>query len=328
MSAADVIVVGAGALGLAAAAALRARGREVVVLAPDGNSASRVAAGMLAPAFESVLEGLSAADAAILRRAGGLWDDFAEAHGVVVRRDGAEWRGSEPSAMAARLQTLGFATTDDAGRIVVPDEAWLRPDQALGALGQGLRRVAGRLARLEGRAGQWRLTTQAGAVLQARQVVLATGWARLDCGVELPPIQPIRGQAVVVSGHAPARVVRGDGIYVVPQAGGAILGATMEVGRSDLVPDPAVSELLMDRAGAICPELAGARIERVSVGVRGASPDGWPYAGALQPGLAVALAPRRNGWLLAPMVAGLVADALEDCDPGVVPSILHPGRFA
>ncbi len=81
------------------------------------------------------------------------------------------------------------------------------------------------------------------------------------------------------------------------------------------------------KAQALCPELGVAEVERVHVGVRGASADGWPYAGLLRPGLAVALAPRRNGWLLAPLIAGLVAEALQGNDPDPSLDRMSPGRI-
>ncbi|MBL7660408.1 FAD-dependent oxidoreductase, partial [Escherichia coli] len=52
-------------------------------------------------------------------------------------------------------------------------------------------------------------------------------------------------------------------------------------------------------------------------GVRGASADGLPMAGPAPDGegLFFALAPRRNGWLLGPLVAAVVADAVEGRTP-------------
>lgn len=328
MSAADIIVVGAGALGLAATAELRLRGREVMVLAPEEVSASALAAGMIAPAFESVLDGLSSDASSVLRRARDLWPDFADRTGVLIHAEGAEWRGADPDGMAGRLRAFGFKAERLGDVAFTPDDWRLDPAQALTALGVGPERVSERLVHLEGRLGDWQLTTDQGRVLAARQVVIATGWTAPDCGIALPPIRPIRGQAVRVRGAAPEQVVRAEGVYIAPQGGGAVIGATMDDGRSDTTPDAEVTEQLLARARAIWPELADAEVEQAYAGVRGASPDGWPYAGGLRPGLAVALAPRRNGWLLAPLVAGLVADALEDCDPGGVPSRMYPGRFA
>ena len=327
MSAADVIVIGAGALGSAVAAELMLRGRRVLVLAPDETSASARAAGMIAPAFESALDGPMGGQAGLLKAARDLWPDFAAATGVRLHRDGAEWRGPDAEAMAARLQARGFAAELRDSTVYTPDDWRIDPGQALAALAEGVVRRDGRLASLESREGRWQAETDAGETLRAAAVVLATGWAAPDCGLVLPPIQPIKGQAVRLEGPSPDRVVRGDGVYVAPALGGAIVGATMADGESDLGVDPAVTETLLARARAICPALEGARMAEAYAAVRGASPDGLPYAGRIEPGVFVALAPRRNGWLLAPLVARTVADALEGGGPDPITEAMDPGRF-
>ena len=45
------------------------------------------------------------------------------------------------------------------------------------------------------------------------------------------------------------------------------------------------------------------------------------------PGLAVALAPRRNGWMLGPLVARIVADGIEGRALGPHAAALDPLRF-
>lgn len=326
MAASDVIVVGAGALGLAVAAELRLRGRDVRVIAPAEINASARAAGMIAPAFESVLGSASQTEADVLRRARDLWPAFAERTGITLHRRGAEWRGADAGEIATRMRALGFSV-ELRGEVLFTPEDWvLEPGQALAALAGDLPRATARMTRLEGQQGDWRVTTACGDTLAARQAVLATGWADPQCGIDLPPLHPIRGQAVRVVGPAPERVVRAEGVYVVPQGDGAIIGATMEAGRSDTDPDPLVTERLLTRAREVCPELGEARAVEAYAAVRGASPDGWPYAGLWRPGLALALAPRRNGWLLAPRVAKLVADALEGGDPDADGCLLRPDR--
>ena len=328
MNAADVVVIGAGALGSAVAAELMLRGRRVLVLAPDETSASARAAGMIAPAFESVLDGPMGGHADLLKAARDLWPNFAAATGVRLHREGAEWRGPDAEAVAARLDALGFTAERRNSTVYTPDDWRIEPGQALAALAEGVARRDGRLVRLESRGGRWEAVTDAGETLKAAAVVLATGWAAPDCGLALPPIQPIKGQAVRLEGPAPDRVVRGDGVYVAPALGGSIVGATMAEGESNLGVDPAVTETLVARARALCRELAGARVAEAYAAVRGASPDGLPYAGRLEPGVFVALAPRRNGWLLAPLVAKAVADALEGGDPDPIAEAMDPGRFS
>lgn len=319
----DVIVVGAGALGLASAAEMRQRGRHVAVLAPDETCASALAAGMLAPAFESVLDPGAGRHAGLMRRARDLWPAFAKATGVELIRDGAEWRGTDAEGMERRLIEAGFAVERTPFGVMTPDDWRLDPGLALAALDCGLERIVARLVSLDEDGAGFALKTDAGETLRARQVVLATGWHPPQCGVSLPPIRPIRGQAVRVGGQSPDRVLRGVGVYVAPAGGGAIIGATMDEGRSDTEPDAEVTEALLRRAAGIWPDAKRAQLIAAFAGVRGASADGLPFAGTIRPNLAVALGPRRNGWLLAPMVAAVVADALEG---EIGPGPFDPGR--
>jgi glycine oxidase len=64
---------------------------------------------------------------------------------------------------------------------------------------------------------------------------------------------------------------------------------------------------------------------QASAGVRSATPDGLPLVGeSSRPGVFLALGARRNGWLLAPMIAGLMARSLAGKD---LPARLHARRF-
>jgi glycine oxidase len=91
--------------------------------------------------------------------------------------------------------------------------------------------------------------------------------------------------------------------------------------------EPEVVEALHRAAAAVFPALAGAKVAEARAGVRGASPDGLPLVGAAgAPGVHLALAPRRNGWLLAPLVAKSVAAALLGGDDPTG-GALRPDRF-
>ena len=74
----DVIVIGAGVLGLASAAELSARGLSVIVIDAGGPNASSVAAGMIAPAMESALDDPPAETVELLKTARALWPAFAD----------------------------------------------------------------------------------------------------------------------------------------------------------------------------------------------------------------------------------------------------------
>lgn len=322
MTAIDVIVVGAGALGLSTAAELGARGAAVTVLDDGGLSASAVAAGMLAPAFEAVLDPAVAGRAPLLRQARDLWTAFEPRFGVEIARDGAEWRGPNGVAMAARLRAAGFEAEIRADHAFTPDDWRLDARDALKVLGRapGTRSRTARVVRVE----PGGVVLASGERLAAAAVVVASGWRPPIAGL---PVSPIKGQAVRVFGPSPPRTLRAPGVYVAPARDGAVVGATMEAGLSDSDIDAGQVQALIARARAVWPEIGQAeRLEPVA-GVRGATPDGLPLAGRARSGLFVALGPRRNGWLLAPLVARVVADAVEGLDPGLFAAELDPRRF-
>jgi len=328
----DALIIGAGALGLCAAAELRRRGRRVAVIDPGGVNASAVAAGMIAPAMECAIDDLSPEAAGVLRRARDLWPAFAEATGVRLYGDVAEWRGGNVAELAARMAALGFQHQYDAAsaRLTTHEDAKVDPPQALAVLALGLMAVEARAQSVSRDGPGWRVETTAGAV-RAEHLILATG---ADPAVDgLPPeaqaavacITPIRGQIGLVKEKLVDHVVRGPGAYVAPMGEGAVIGATMEPGDRSVIPDAARCEAMLAAAWAVLDEAPRPLSIDWRAGVRGATPDGLPMAGRVAQGLHVALGPRRNGWLLGPLIGAVVADATEG-RPVAEPT-LHPSRF-
>jgi glycine oxidase len=88
-----------------------------------------------------------------------------------------------------------------------------------------------------------------------------------------------------------------------------------------------VYELLRD-AHELVPGVSELEIEEVSVGLRPGTPDNAPAigAGALA-GLIWATGHHRNGILLAPLTAELVAAALAGEPSGELAAACEPGRF-
>lgn len=331
-----IVVVGAGVLGLCTAFELHRRGRAVVVVDPGQTNASRVAAGMIAPAMESAIDEVSPDHARLLRAGRDLWPDFAEAAGVALPRRPAEWRGGDVDGIEARLRALGFDVRREGDRAVTNEDYQVDPVQALtalrAALGDAL--VLGRVTALERRADAWRVRI-GDETLDAAAVVLATGVdgaiPGLPDGVrdQVEAIQPIRGQIGVVAHPLSDHVLRGPGAYVAPLADGAVIGATMEPGRRDTAPEAETAERLTTAAWRVLDRAPEPLSIEWRVGVRGATADGLPLAGPAPDGegLFMALAPRRNGWLLGPLVAAVVADAIEGRAPSPEARALDPGRF-
>ena len=320
-------------LGLSTAATLRARGHRVTVVDPGGPNASSVAAGMIAPAMESAAENATLERADLLRAAADLWPAFAAAHGIAVAPALAEWRGEGWSEIADRLRALGFlAEATDRG-VRAPQDQRLSPVAALARMADGARRVDGRVETLVEDGAGWRVHLEDGRVLTAQSVVLATGAGA--CGdlpdaarAALGAVTPVRGQVGFFPETLSDRTLRGPGGYVTPVDGGVMIGATMETGRRDLAPDPETSARLTRAAEVLLERAIDPAAVDWRIGVRGASADGLPLAGLVAPGLAVALAPRRNGWLLGPLVGAVVADAIEGRTPRPEAAAFDPLRVS
>lgn len=335
MSSPDVIVIGAGVLGLCTAAELGARGHAVTVLDPGAPNASAAAAGMIAPAMESLIDQLTPAHAALLARGRDLWPAFADRSGLELHREGAEWRGPDPEADLSRLADLGFAAELRSDGVFTPDDWRVDAVESLSLLSSlpGLTRQTAQVTSIRRETEQWLLEAEDGRQWLAPTVVVATGAAAALPGLPeslervISAIRPIRGQLTPVRCQRPAQVVRVPGLYAAPSGDGALAGATMDFDNRSTLPDAEAARRQTEGVLALlgCEGVAG----EPRVGIRGASADGLPMAGpTAEPGLHLALAPRRNGWLLGPMVGRIVADGIEGRASLPDAPALDPLRFA
>jgi len=323
----EVVVAGSGVTGLSVALALTRLGANVTVCdpAPLGDNASGVAAGMLAPAMEAALDPLSADHFELLKAARDLWPAFAP---VEISRDGAVFVSDAHTveSVAAKLSALGAsnrAASEELSALggvssaVFTDEDWrLEPADALKVL------------RSQAEAAGVRFTSEAVREKGESVLVLATGPAP-GPAPELAALTPIKGQILRLSGgptSGPA--IRGEGLYICPAVGGAIVGATMEEGASDRVIDEGRITTLREAARALIPALEGVGGEPHAA-VRAGTPDGLPLVGwSAAKGVFLAVGARRNGWLLAPLVAQIAAAYLAGEDPGPFAAQLDPQRFS
>lgn len=327
----DIIVVGAGVLGLCVAAELKARGRDVRVVDPGRGNASSVAAGMIAPAFETLLDGGDRERGALLRHAAGLWPAFAARHGIDLDVTPAEWRGPDPDGVLARLEALGFPVMRTTGGVAAADDVRVEAGASLALLKQGLGQacIPAEVLAIARFGDGWRLETGGGG-LMAVHVVLATGVSSAIKGLPALPalliaeIRPIKGQIGWTPERLTDRVLRGPNGYLAPGGGGTLIGATMVEDARDLTVDPEASARLLAMASALTGGSLPVEVEW-RLGIRGATSDGRPMVGPTGGGLHLALAPRRNGWLLGPAVARAVADGIEG---GAVVTAFDPLRFS
>ncbi|MEA2130899.1 MAG: glycine oxidase [Solirubrobacteraceae bacterium] len=175
-----------------------------------------------------------------------------------------------------------------------------------------------------------------GELVAAAQVVVAAGaWSGaiegLPDGARIP-LRPVKGQILRLRDpRGPGlleRIVRFEGGYLVPRGDGRyVLGATMEErGFDTTVTAGALYELLRD-AGELVPGIHELVVEETAAGLRPATPDNAPVLGAAgeAEGLVWATGHHRNGILLAPVTADIVAGVLD----GIAePPAFAPGRFA
>lgn len=331
-----VTIAGAGVLGLASALALADRGCPVTVLDPGGPNASSVAAGMIAPAFEAVLDAHSRSHFDLLMSARDLWPALSERAGAPLDRSGAlavgceAWLAGVQSAFAAlgmsaaevggpEAQAMAPGLTSVVERALLTREDW-KVDAPAALL--ALRRAA-HAAGVVFRSGRCEDPPSDADVLLVATGA-DTGLARI--APELTRLSPIKGHIVRVNRPGSGAVVRGEGVYAAPGASIAF-GATMEPGRSDPGVERDKAETLRAAGLELFPALASATWQ-AAVGVRGATPDGLPMVGpSATPGVLLAVGSRRNGWLLGPLVAQVVTAYATGRDPGPYAKRLAPGRF-
>ncbi|MBA4340100.1 MAG: hypothetical protein C0421_14810 [Hyphomonas sp.] len=117
--------------------------------------------------------------------------------------------------------------------------------------------------------------------------------------------------SVVAGAGAPKRVVRAGHVYLVPRGGQVVIGATVEPDRVIDAPEAEVIEALRLEGVRLCPGLSDAPVAESWAGVRPGTPDQAPFIGeTITPGLFVAAGHYRNGILLAPVTARLLADLI------------------
>lgn len=327
-----VTIAGAGALGLASAVALADAGCAVTVCDPAEANASSVAAGMLAPAFEAALDETARPHLRLLLAARDQWPGFAHRTGISLERSGALAVGSAGwlGELSRRFDALGLHAAD------VPMTALpsLSPGLSTGFDGALLSREDWRLDAGQAMAALRAAAEAAGVAFRREAVrrrdadvlVVATGAAR-DLAPELASLTPIKGHILRYAAPALGVTVRAEGGYAAPGEGVLAVGATMEPGVGDPAVDPSKTADLEALALRLFPGLEGAR-PQIAAGVRAASPDGLPLVGrSREDGAVLAVGARRNGWLLAPLIARVVTACVTEGEASPYAGLFDPRRF-
>ena len=172
----------------------------------------------------------------------------------------------------------------------------------------------------------------------AERVVLATGaWTSLirAAGSFVLPgvIVPVRGQMLgfLTAKRLFSKVIYSPRGYLVPRADGRILaGATVENAGFDKRVTDAGIDLVRDHALEIAPSLVNLPVHETWAGLRPlAAADGLPILGEFGEieNLLIATAHFRNGILLAPLTAKILADSISKAADSDYLKIFSPQRF-
>jgi glycine oxidase len=323
----EVVVAGAGIIGLSVALELCARGHRVTVVETQRamRQASWAAAGMLAVDDPHHPAGLLP----LARLSMSVYPEFVQ-------------RVEKLSGERVPFQTETVVEYLEDGRVVRRPERSVDPRQLATAVLGAVRRsgiaLYEELGGLEFARGDDGVTvrTMRGRAFKASHLVHATGaWFE-----GRRTVTPRKGQMLRVqmpASMAIAEVHRRADVYIVPrtqgpQAGTALIGATVEDAGFELSVRQGDLDGLRQRAAVMLPAFGDAsRTPMVEswAGLRPGTPDGLPLIGAMEGGQRefVATGHFRNGILLAPGTAVVVADLMEGRQERVGLAPYAPDRF-
>jgi len=339
----DIIIAGAGIIGVSLALELRRRGADVLILdqSEPGREASIAAAGMLAVADHETpakLREFAAESARLypefvarLESLSGMTVDFRRHGNLVLLPEPAPLPGHQPlsSEDLARMEPAlspgalfpFFIPGDTVDPILLMRAALIAAQQ------QGIE-VRGHTAVREIRSSETGIEVVTSTeTLTARAAVNCRGsWAGA-------PVRPRKGQMLSLVPSNPrllTHVVQAPGVYVVPRTSGRIvLGATVEDAGFDKTVVPGAVEGLRQAAVRCIPELASEAVHESWAGLRPGTPDDLPLMGATEaPNVYIAAGHFRNGILLAPATAKTMAGVITGKPEAVSIAAFSPARFA
>ena len=348
----DVIVIGGGIIGLSLSIELRKKGASVLLVerGEPGREASSAAGGMLVDClFETAaaLQSLATASASLypefvheLELESGIKIDLRD-QGTILFPSAAHT--SHPALESVAQLPAPLAEFEPALAVINRPAFYLRersvdPRALVQAALQTAKRrevdvssgetvVAVNLS--DGRVSG--VTTQKTSFLSPKVVNCAGAWSG-QIAPHAFPTRPVKGQmlCLVSTSRMLKHVIRSPEVYLIPRSDGRIiLGTTVEEAGFDKRTDVATIQRLHGAAIAMVPELRNAKILEDWAGLRPGTPDALPILGATStPGYYVATGHFRDGILLAPITARVMADVVEGKRPEHDLAPFSPARFS
>jgi glycine oxidase len=354
----DVIVVGAGIIGLSLSISLRKRGLRVLVVerGEPGREASHAAAGMLADCMletPAALQGLATASARMypefvheLQDESGLKIDLRDDGTILfLSRESASTHSEfcAQNPLPAPLAELEPALSDTSLPAVDLPAVYLKersvdPRALVAAALKAAKHrevdissgtTATDLLFSEGRIAG--ISTERTRYSAPCVVNCAGAWAGSFSTYRFPT-RPVKGQMLAVAGtqHNLVRhVIRAPEVYLVPRSDGRIvIGSTLEEAGFDKRTDADAIRRMHQAAIRLVPALEQARILEAWAGLRPGTPDDLPILGATAtPGYFVATGHFRDGILLTPVTAHVMAQVITGAEPDYDISKFSASRF-
>jgi glycine oxidase len=349
----DVIIVGGGIIGLSLSVELHKQGASVLIVekGEPGREASRAAGGMLVGAGEEIpaaLQKLASASARMypefvheLQDESGVDVDL-RSNGTLLFPDEGQQSGELHAArtpLPMPIHELEPALAVSGRTALFVDERSVCPrnltEAAIkAARHRGIDLVSGAaVVAVDLSGGRVAGVSTSKTSYHAPKVVNCAGaWAGQISPLALPT-RPVKGQMVCLA--MPSRnllqhVVRSPEIYLIPRSDGRLLaGATVEEAGFDKRTVPETILRLHNAAIALLPALQDARVLEAWAGLRPGTADGLPILGRTSiPGYYVATGHFRDGILLAPITAQIIAQTVQDLKPAYDLSAFSPERFA
>jgi glycine oxidase len=351
MKAWDVIIIGGGIIGLSLSIEIRKKGASVLVIerGEPGHEASRAAGGMLVDCSLETPPSLQSLARASARMYPGFAHELQVESGMSVDlRDHGTILISPTTDAAPEFSTSLFSEhlADREPSLVVGDrQAFYLQERSVDP--RALTAAAWKTAKNRGvdfssgdevtavNVSDRRVTgvTTNKTSFSAPTVVNCAGaWAG-QIGPEAIPTRPVKGQMLCLAMHSPAvlkHVIRTPKVYLIPRSDGRLLvGATVEDAGYDKRTDVATIKRLYQAAQTLVPKLAESRILEDWAGLRPGTPDGLPILGATSTqGYYVATGHFRDGILLAPITAKIMAEVIYGKSPGYDLTAFSLSRFS
>ena len=353
----DVIVLGCGVIGASIVRELNKSGMRVLVVegGEPGREASHAAAGMLAPLGGDLppeLSELAVASAAMYPEFVRELDDEAAARPrephvlpIDLRNQGTILIGDERFEGAIPLNRCEIAKLEPhlaatIARSMFIEESSVDPRGLMAALVRSLKHrgvdlVHGTRATniVRARDGSFEVHTDKSKYSTGAVVNCCGAWAGEIAGSSRLPTKARKGQMFsVIPRKSPLlqHVIRSEEVYLVPRSDGRILiGATVEDCGFDKKVHPDSILHMQHLAEQLVPEIAKAKIHETWAGLRPGTPDDLPILGeSNMPGYFIATGHFRNGILLAPITAGIMARLLRGEATDYPLEAFSPSRFS